>query len=69
MDVKEFLLTEKGIKLSEIARKMWPDNTAADIYLNMKLSGKRPFTKKDEKLALNALKDLSIRISKIQKLK
>ena len=60
MDFKEYLLTQKDFMLSALASRMWPDNKSADTYLSVKLSGKRPFTEKDEQLARKALQDLGV---------
>lgn len=60
MDFKEYLLKQKDFYLSALAFRMWPANKSADTYLSVKLSGKRPFTEKDEDLARKALKELGV---------
>ena len=62
MTVKEFLQS-KAVNVSLVAKKMWPANNTAELYLYKKLSGERPFTKKDSENALKALKELSITIN------
>ena len=64
MTVEEFLKTEKGINLAQIASKMYPNNKSANTYLVNKLNknDNRKFTEKDAELALKALKELSIKI-------
>jgi len=62
MTVKEFLQS-KTVNVSHVAKKMWPKNKNAEIYLYKKLSGERPFTKKDAENALDKLKTLSESIS------
>lgn len=59
MTVEEYLKTGP-IDKQFIAKKMWPKNKNAKVYLSMKLNGERPFTKKDAKKALDVLKDMSI---------
>lgn len=64
MTVKEFLKTERGINLASLAFKMYPNNKSANTYLVNKLNknDNRNFTQKDSELALNSLKELSIKI-------
>jgi hypothetical protein len=57
MTVQEFLQS-KAANLSLVAKKMWPKNKTADLYLYKKLSGERPFTKSDSEKALNALNEI-----------
>jgi len=66
MTVEEYLNTAKDINLSELARKMWPNNVNADSYLYRKLSGARPFTQKDRNKALLILKALSVTLSELE---
>jgi hypothetical protein len=66
MTVEEYLNTAKDINLSELARKMWPNNVNADSYLYRKLSGARPFTQKDRAKALLILKELGATLSDLQ---
>lgn len=62
MTVEEYLKTGP-IDKQFIAKKMWPKNNNAKVYLSMKLNGERPFTKKDAENALEVLKKLSITIT------
>jgi hypothetical protein len=64
MDFKEYLLTQKDFSLSQLAFRMWPNNSKADNYLSAKLNGLagREFTIKDERLARKALKELGVKL-------
>jgi hypothetical protein len=62
MTVTEFLKTSP-IDQKYIADRMWPKNKNAKVYLSMKLSGIRPFTKKDAELALKVLHELGAKIN------
>ncbi len=63
MDYKQYLIDQKEVQLSAVAKLMWPTNKNAKVYLSMKLKGDRPWTAKDNeaaRLALNEIGNLLI---------
>jgi DNA-binding SARP family transcriptional activator len=65
--VKDYLLGNHPLNLSEVARLMWPNNPeGARAYLDKKLRGLRPWTDKDSRLALTVLKGMCVDISKLK---
>lgn len=66
MGVQEFLKNTKDINLTQLARKMWPNNADAESYLIRKVNGQRPFTRKDADLAKKYLKELGVQINSLE---
>ncbi|RYF09133.1 MAG: hypothetical protein EOO42_24270 [Flavobacteriales bacterium] len=64
MMVQEYLMNTP-IALKYIAGLMWPNNKGAEIYLSKKLKGDRPFTSKDQELAIEALREIANDLTKI----
>ena len=63
MTFKDYLLTQSKFTLSKLATLMWPENKTAAHYLSKKLHEHgRKFTKKDEKIARAALKELGLEL-------
>ena len=58
MEAKEFLRTKLDINLSEVAKRMWPNNPSAKTYLSAKLNGHRPWTDTDTARVKVILKDM-----------
>lgn len=66
MDFREYLKKQEAVSLSYIARKMWPMNDNAIVYLSAKLNGKhKPWTEKDNKRAKEILNELGADLSKL----
>jgi hypothetical protein len=65
MDIKEFLLHDKTLNHSELARRMWPTNKSPEAYLSRKLHGARVFTRRDATRALAILRNLAIELSSL----
>lgn len=65
MELREYLKTKCPVDLDYIAKKMWPANSNAKVYLSMKINGKRPWTSKDEDNARSVLHALGIELSKL----
>jgi Lon protease-like protein len=59
MDLKEFLISDKTLNRSELARRMWPSNKKPESYLSQKLTGMLPFTQKDAQRALKVLNEIA----------
>jgi hypothetical protein len=59
MDIKAFLLSDRTINRSELARRMWPGNKKPESYLSSKLSGAREFTRRDAQAAIGILKEMA----------
>lgn len=58
MNLKDYLIEQKEIKLSFIAESMWPTNKGAKGYLSKKLNGDLPWTEKDNEMAKRVLIEL-----------
>ena len=65
MTVKEYLISEKALNLSEIARRMWPTNGDAKTYLSRKLNDKLSWTDADAKNAKAVLDKMKVDISSL----
>lgn len=67
MDYRQYLLDQDELQLMAVAKRMWPNNKNAKIYLSMKLSGTRKWTAKDDLLAKKALSEIGEKLIDITK--
>jgi len=58
MDMKNYLNRQRNLKLSGIARAMWPGSVSPEVLLSFKLSGKRPWTNEDNLKAEAAVRKI-----------
>lgn len=58
MDMKNYLSRERTLKLSEVAKRMWPASRNPEVLLSMKLNDKRPWTDKDNVKAEAAVRKI-----------
>jgi hypothetical protein len=60
MTVEEYLKTNKGVSLTEVAKIMFPNNKTGALYLANKLNktANRSFTRKDTEKAIKALAEI-----------
>lgn len=65
MKAMEYLKNSRAINASVIAEKMWPTNKTAKSYMSRKLNGERPWTDKDEQLAIKVLHDLGVELTSL----
>jgi hypothetical protein len=65
MDIKQFLLHDKTINRSELARRMWPGNKNPQAYLSNKLIGAKPFTRRDAERALEVIQQMVSEMSAV----
>lgn len=65
MTAMEYLKSSRAINASAIAEKMWPSNKTAKSYMSRKLNGERPWTDKDEQLAIKVLHELGVELTSL----
>lgn len=65
MKAMDYLKNSRAINASVIAERMWPKNKTAKSYMSRKLNGERPWTAKDEQLAIKVLHDLGVELSEL----
>ena len=65
MTAMEYLKNTRAINASAIAEKMWPKNQTTKSYMSRKLNGERPWTPKDEQLAIKVLHELGVELTSL----
>ncbi|GAB3881164.1 GIY-YIG nuclease family protein [Spirosoma agri] len=64
-DILDFLKSTRWLNIDWVANQMWPNNKSANTYLSRKLSGERPFTRKDALLAKDVLNKLGVTLTEL----
>lgn len=63
----EQYLKSGPVDIKYVANKMWPSNKNANVYMSMKLNGKRSWTKDDEEKAVKILAELGSELTSLFK--